>query len=240
MKLGVNIDHVATIRNARGGTHPSPIKAAEIAEKSGADSIVVHLREDRRHIKEKDIEYIIDNIKIPLQLEIAPTKFMFDFAINNNIRKVCIVPEKRKELTTEGGLDLEKNFKFLSKYIPKLVDKGIEVSLFIDSVIENIEIVKKLDVQIVEIHTGDYANSYNNNSKNTSLKKIKNIASLALKNNIRVRAGHGLTFDNVKNIVEIPGIEELNIGHFIIGEAILYGLENVILKMISIMKEGKK
>ena len=240
MKLGVNIDHVATIRNARGGTHPSPIRAAEIAEKSGADSIVVHLREDRRHIKEKDIEYIIHNIKIPLQLEIAPTEFMFDFAINNNIKKVCIVPEKRKELTTEGGLNLERNFKFLSKNLPKLIDRGIEVSLFIDAVIENIEIVKKLNIEVIEIHTGDYANSYNSDPENISLKKIKKMVSTALKNNVRVRAGHGLTFDNVKNIVEIPGIEELNIGHFIIGEAILYGLENVILKMISLMKEGKK
>ena len=235
MKLGVNIDHVATIRNARGGKHPSPIKAAEIAEKAGADSIVVHLREDRRHIKEQDIQYIIKNIKIPLQLEIAPTKFMFNFAISNNIKKVCIVPEKRKELTTEGGLDLNKNFKFLSANIPKLINNGIEVSLFIDPVAGNIENVKKLGVKAIEIHTGSYANTQNQKN-NIQLKKIKKIVKIALDNNISVRAGHGLTFENVKNIIKISGIEELNIGHFIIGEAIFYGLENVILKMIKLMK----
>ncbi len=239
MKLGVNIDHVATIRNARGGKHPSPKKAAEIAEKSGADSIVVHLREDRRHINERDIKNIIKNIKIPLQLEIAPTKFMFDFALKNNIKKLCIVPEKRKELTTEGGLDLNKNFKFLSKNIPKLIKQGIEVSLFIDPVISNIEIVKKLKVNAIEIHTGSYANSQNI-KKNTYLKQIKKIVRVALNNNISVRAGHGLNFENVKNIIKISGIEELNIGHFIIGEAIFYGLEDVILKMLNLMNELKK
>ena len=238
MKLGVNIDHVATIRNARGGLHPSPMKAAEIAEKAGADSIVVHLREDRRHIKEQDIKYIINNIKIPLQLEIAPTKFMFNFAINNNIKKVCIVPEKRKELTTEGGLDLNKNFKFLSKNLSKLINKGVEVSLFIDPVADNIEIIKKLGVRAIEIHTGSYANQ--RKSKNSSfLREIKKVVKLALDNDISVRAGHGLTFDNVKNIINISGIEELNIGHFIIGEAIFHGLENVIVKMLKLMKENK-
>ena len=239
MKLGVNIDHVATIRNARGGKHPSPIKAAEIAEKSGADSIVVHLREDRRHIKEKDIQYIIKNIKIPLQLEIAPTNFMFNYAINNNIKKVCIVPEKRKELTTEGGLDLNKNFKFLNSNLPKLINKGIVVSLFIDPIPDNIVIVKKLGVKAIEIHTGSYANSQNRKN-NIHLRKIKNIVKIALKNQIIVSAGHGLNLDNVENIIKISGIEELNIGHFIIGEAIFYGLENVILKMLNLMKAKKK
>ena len=239
MKLGVNIDHVATIRNARGGKHPSPIKAAEIAEKSGADSIVVHLREDRRHIKEKDIQYIIKNIKIPLQLEIAPTKFMFNYAINNNIKKVCVVPEKRKELTTEGGLDLNKNFKFLSSNLPKLINKGIEVSLFIDPIPDNIEIVKKLGIKAIEIHTGSYANNQNR-KHNTHLSNIKNVVKIAINNQISVSAGHGLNFDNAKDIIKISGIKELNIGHFIIGEAIFYGLENVILKMLSLMKKKKK
>ena len=236
MKLGVNIDHVATIRNARGGQHPSPIIAAEISEKAGADSIVVHLREDRRHIKEKDIQYIIKHIKIPLQLEIAPTKFMFNYAISNNIKKVCIVPEKRKELTTEGGLDLNKNFKFLNKNLPELINKGIEVSLFVDPNIENIEIVKELGVNAIEVHTGSYANS-NNRNKGVCLQKIKNIVKVAKNNHIIVSAGHGLNFDNVKNIIKISGIEELNIGHFIIGEAIFYGLENVILKMLKLMNK---
>lgn len=235
MKLGVNIDHVATIRNARGGVHPSPIKAALISEKSGADSIVVHLREDRRHIKEEDINLLLKNIKIPLQLEIAPTEFMFNFAIKNNIKKVCIVPEKRKELTTEGGLNLDNSFIFLSKNLPKLFKNNIEVSLFIDPEKENIEKVKKLNINSVEIHTGEYANA-KGSEEYKFLDDIKKLTNLALKENIRISAGHGLTFEKVKKIVLIKGIDELNIGHFIIGESIFYGLENVIKKMLNTIR----
>lgn len=235
MKLGVNIDHVATIRNARGGGHPSPLKAAQISEKSGADSIVVHLREDRRHIKEEDINLLLKNIKIPLQLEIAPTEFMFNFAIKNNIKKVCIVPEKRKELTTEGGLNLDNSFIFLSKNLPKLFKNNIEVSLFIDPEKENIEKVKKLNINSVEIHTGEYANA-KESEEYKFLDDIKNLTNLALKENIRISAGHGLTFEKVKKIVLIKGIDELNIGHFIIGESIFYGLENVIKKMLNTIR----
>ncbi len=235
MRLGVNIDHVATIRNARGGIHPSPMKAAEISEKAGADSIVVHLREDRRHIKEEDIRFIMNNIKIPLQLEIAPTEFMFDFAISNNIKKVCIVPEKRKELTTEGGLDLKSNFNFLNKRLPRLIKKNIDVSLFIDPNLDNIDLVKKLWINSVEIHTGNYANASQKNEM-VYLEEIKSMVELAKSNKIKVSAGHGLTFDKVKRIIAINGIEELNIGHFIIGESIFYGLENVIVKMLKLMR----
>ena len=235
MRLGVNIDHVATVRNARGGIHPSPMKAAEISEKAGADSIVVHLREDRRHIKEEDIRFIMNNIKIPLQLEIAPTEFMFDFAISNNIKKVCIVPEKRKELTTEGGLDLKSNFNFLNKRLPRLIKKNIDVSLFIDPNLDNIDLVKKLWINSVEIHTGNYANASQKNEM-VYLEEIKSMVELAKSNKIKVSAGHGLTFDKVKRIIAINGIEELNIGHFIIGESIFYGLENVIVKMLKLMR----
>ena len=235
MKLGVNIDHVATIRNARGGGHPSPLKAAQISEKSGADSIVVHLREDRRHIKEEDINLLLKNIKIPLQLEIAPTEFMFNFAIKNNIKKVCIVPEKRKELTTEGGLNLDNSFIFLSKNLPKLFKNNIEVSLFIDPEQENIEKIKKLNISSVEIHTGEYANA-KESEEYKFLDDIKKLTNLALKENIRISAGHGLTFEKVKKIVLIKGIDELNIGHFIIGESVFYGLENVIKKMLNIIR----
>ena len=235
INLGVNIDHVATIRNARGGIHPSPMKAAEISEKAGADSIVVHLREDRRHIKEEDIRFIMNNIKIPLQLEIAPTEFMFDFAISNNIKKVCIVPEKRKELTTEGGLDLKSNFNFLNKRLPRLIKKNIDVSLFIDPNLDNIDLVKKLWINSVEIHTGNYANASQKNEM-VYLEEIKSMVELAKSNKIKVSAGHGLTFDKVKRIIAINGIEELNIGHFIIGESIFYGLENVIVKMLKLMR----
>ena len=234
MRLGVNIDHVATIRNARGGIHPSPMKAAEISEKAGADSIVVHLREDRRHIKEEDIRFIINNIRIPLQLEIAPTEFMFDFAISNNIKKVCIVPEKRKELTTEGGLDLKSNFNFLNMRLPRLIKKNIDVSLFIDPNLDNIDLVKKLGINSVEIHTGNYANA-SQKDEMVYLEEIKSIVEFAKSNKIKVSAGHGLTFDKVKRIIAINGIEELNIGHFIIGESIFYGLENVIVKMLKLM-----
>ncbi|MBF96512.1 MAG: Pyridoxine 5'-phosphate synthase [Alphaproteobacteria bacterium MarineAlpha9_Bin4] len=239
MKLGVNIDHVATIRNARGGVHPSPLKAALISEKSGADSIVVHLREDRRHIKEEDIRFLINNINIPLQLEIAPTEFMFNFAIANNIKKVCIVPEKRKELTTEGGLDINNNFEFLKENINKLTNNGIEVSLFIDPILSNIKKIKKLDVKSVEIHTGNYANAAESEEK-FFLKEIIKIVELANSEQIVVSAGHGLTYEKVKKIINIPGIKELNIGHFIIGEAIFYGLENVIFKMLKLMREKDK
>ena len=239
MKLGVNIDHVATIRNARGGSHPSPIKAAQVSEKAGADSIVVHLREDRRHIKEEDIKYISDNIKIPLQLEIAPTEFMFNFALLNNIKKICIVPEKRRELTTEGGLELNSSFKFLNRHIPTLINKGIEVSLFIDPILSNIDLVKELGVNAIELHTGNFANALEKD-ESLFISEIIEMTNKATKKQISVSAGHGLTFEKVKKIVNISGIEELNIGHFIIGEAIFYGLENVILKMLKIIRDSKQ
>ena len=159
MRLGVNIDHVATLRNARGGVHPDPIKAAIISEEAGADLIVAHLREDRRHINEDDIENIIKNIKIPLQLEVAPTNFMFNFVIKNNIKKVCVVPEKRQELTTEGGLNIEYNLNFLRSNLPSLLENNIEVSLFLDPSIENVNACKELGINAIEFHTGEIANS---------------------------------------------------------------------------------
>ena len=177
----------------------------------------------------------MNNIKIPLQLEIAPTEFMFDFAISNNIKKVCIVPEKRKELTTEGGLDLKSNFNFLNKRLPRLIKKNIDVSLFIDPNLDNIDLVKKLWINSVEIHTGNYANASQKNEM-VYLEEIKSMVELAKSNKIKVSAGHGLTFDKVKRIIAINGIEELNIGHFIIGESIFYGLENVIVKMLKLMR----
>ena len=234
MKLGVNIDHVATIRNARGGQHPSPTIAAEIAEKAGADSIVVHLREDRRHIKEKDIQYIIKHIKIPLQLEIAPTKFMFNYAISNNIKKVCIVPEKRQELTTEGGLNIKYNFNFLKEMLPTLHKKKIEVSLFLDPDIENIDVCKELGVNAIEFHTGEIANTFGEEEK-FLINKLENVIKYAATLGISNRAGHGLNFDKTKKIINIKFLEELNIGHFIIGESIFYGLSEVVKKMKKII-----
>ena len=234
MRLGVNIDHVATVRNARGGEHPDPVKAGIIAEKSGADLLVVHLREDRRHIKEGDVINILKKINIPLQLEIAPTNFMFDFAIKNKISKVCIVPEKRQELTTEGGLDIESNYDFLKKNLPELFKNKIEVSLFTDTRIENINLSKSLGINAIEFHTGDFANAPEE-SENKYLNSLKKAIKYASSKGISVRAGHGLTYEKVTKIINIKNISELNIGHFIIGESIFYGLETVIKKMKKII-----
>ena len=238
MRLGVNIDHVATIRNARGGKHPNPLDAANIVEKAGADLIVVHLREDRRHIRENDIDNILKNIKIPLQLEIAPTLEMFEFSIKKNIKKICIVPEKRQEITTEGGLDIKKNYDFLSKHLNKLFEKNIEVSLFIDPNNNSVELSKKLGINAIELHTGCFANASSKKEK-MELDKIIKTTDYAKNENLSVRAGHGLTYDKVKEILKVKNIEELNIGHFLIGEAIFDGLEKVVKKMKYLIKNGK-
>ena len=230
MRLGVNIDHVATLRNARGGIHPDPIKAAIISEESGADLIVAHLREDRRHINEDDIANIIKNINIPLQLEVAPTNFMFNFAIKNNIKKVCIVPEKRQELTTEGGLNIEYNLSFLKKNLQSLFENNIEVSLFLDPDKENVNACKELGVNAIEFHTGEIANS-NGEEEKTLIKKLENVIEYSVTRGISARAGHGLNFEKTEKIINIKYLEELNIGHFIIGESIFYGLSEVVKKM---------
>ena len=200
MRLGVNIDHVATLRNARGGIHPDPIKAAVISEKAGADLIVAHLREDRRHINEDDIANIIKSINIPLQLEVAPTSFMFNFAIRNNIKKVCIVPEKREELTTEGGLNIKYNFNFLKEMLPNLYKNDIEVSLFLDPDIQNIDLCKELGVNAIEFHTGEIANTFGEKEK-FLINKLKDVIEYTATLGISVRAGHGLNFDKTKKII---------------------------------------
>ncbi len=234
MRLGVNIDHVATLRNARGGIHPNPIKAAIISEKAGADLIVAHLREDRRHINEDDIANIIKNINIPLQLEIAPTNFMLNFAIKNNIKKVCIVPEKRQELTTEGGLNIKYNFNFLKENLPKLFKNNIEVSLFLDPDIDNINMCIELGVKAIEFHTGEISNA-NEEEEKALINKLDNVIAYAGTQGISSRAGHGLNFEKTKKIINIKYLEELNIGHFIIGESIFYGLSDVVKKMKAII-----
>ena len=200
MRLGVNIDHVATLRNARGGIHPDPIKAAIISEKAGADLIVAHLREDRRHINEEDIANIIKSINIPLQLEVAPTSFMFNFVIKNNIKKVCIVPEKRQELTTEGGLNIKYNFNFLREMLPNLYKNNIEVSLFLDPLKENIGVCKELGVNAIEFHTGEIANAFGEKEKSL-INKLKNVIEYASTQGISIRAGHGLNFDKTKKLL---------------------------------------
>ncbi|MAH89588.1 MAG: pyridoxine 5'-phosphate synthase [Pelagibacterales bacterium] len=234
MRLGVNIDHVATIRNARGGFHPDPIRAAMIAEAAGADLIVAHLREDRRHINEKDISNIIRNINIPLQLEIAPTNYMIKFAIKSKIKKVCIVPEKREELTTEGGLNISYNFNFLKENLLNLFRNDIEVSLFLDPNVENINLSLELGVNAIEFHTGEIANA-SGSEEMTLIKKFEAVVEYAISKNISIRAGHGLNYEKTKKIINCKNIEEINIGHFIIGESIFYGLSDVIKKMKKII-----
>ncbi len=240
MRLGINIDHVATIRNARGSLHPDPVKAAKIAEKSGADGITAHLREDRRHISDKDIKDLKDNIGIPLNLEIAPTEEMLEIALESRPERVCLVPEKRLEVTTEGGLELlnisDKNKSFIHNIINQCKVANIDVSLFIDPDIKQIEAAKSLGVNIVELHTGEYCNSLN---KLKELKRIKNAVIYAEDVNLEVHAGHGLNFENVQEIAKIKYIKELNIGHFLIGESIFMGLESVIKQMRNIIDASR-
>jgi pyridoxine 5-phosphate synthase len=231
IRLGVNIDHVATIRNARGGAHPDPVQAAIIAQKSGADGITIHLREDRRHIRDNDLIRLKKAIKLPINLEMAPTKEMLKIALKTKPNAVCIVPEKRREITTEGGLDLLKNFNEIFKIVKEIKKKNILVSLFIDPNEKQIKAAKKMFADIIEIHTGEFCHKKNQKEKNAEFIKIKKCAELAETIGLECHAGHGLDYEDAKKIATIPQIKELNIGHFIIGEAIFYGLEKVIKKM---------
>ena len=236
-KLGVNIDHVATIRNARGENYPDPLKVALIAEKCGADSITLHLREDRRHIRDTDLINIRKKIKIPLNLEMAPTNEMLKIAIKYKPSFVCIVPEKRKEITTEGGLNLKKNEVYLKNIIKKLKENNIRVTLFINPKKTDVNLSKKLGANCVELHTGKFCNLFN---KNGNIKKeylkIRNAAILSEKNGLDVHAGHGLTYKSAKIISKIKHIKEYNIGHFIIAESLFVGLKNSIKKFKAILK----
>ena len=238
VRLGVNIDHVATIRNARGEDYPSPLRAAMLAEKYGANSVTIHLREDRRHIKEKDLEEIKKTIKIPLNLEIAPIKEMIKISLKYKPNYVCIVPEKRREITTEGGLNIKKNSILIKKIIKKLKNKNIRTSLFVEPNITDIKIAKKIQADCVEIHTGKICNLHN---KKKSIKKefyrIKKSVDLANTIGLEVHAGHGITFSSAKILSKIKGIKEFNIGHFIIGESIFIGIRDSIRKFKNILKQ---
>ncbi len=231
IRLGVNIDHVATVRNARGENYPSPLKAALLSEKYGAHSITIHLREDRRHINDKDLKSIISKLNIPLNLEIAATKEMLRIALRHRPSFVCIVPEKRKELTTEGGLNLNYKKVFLKNIIKNLKKRGIRVSLFIEPKKKDIESAKELGANCIEIHTGKICNLINKNKPySNELKKIKNSAFYAHKIGLEVHAGHGLTFKSAKILSKVKLISEFNIGHFLIGQSIFIGLSKVIKK----------
>jgi len=238
LRLGVNIDHVATIRNARGGDHPDPVKAALIAAQSGADGITAHLREDRRHIRDDDLERLVAALTIPLNLEMAATDEMLEIALRYKPHAACIVPERREERTTEGGLDAAGQDNYLMPFVEKLAAANIRVSLFIEPDPRQIEAAIRLKAPVVEFHTGRYAH-LEGAARADELRRIADAAALARKNGIEPHAGHGLTFDNVTPIAAIPQIAELNIGHFLIGEAIFEGLEGSVSKMRSLMDAAR-
>ena len=230
-RLGVNIDHVATIRNARGTFHPDPLTIAKHVTKCGAHSVTIHLREDRRHIKDIDVIKICKNKKIITNLEISLNKKIINIALKNKPNFICIVPEKRKEVTTEGGLNLSKNTKKIKKIISKFKKKKIRTSLFIDPNLKDIKFAKELNADCVELHTGKISNLIKNNKNHShEYKKIMKCCVLANKIGLEVHAGHGLDYKTTTILSRVKEIQEFNIGHFIIGESIVHGLKNTIKK----------
>nr|WP_062788077.1 pyridoxine 5'-phosphate synthase [Novosphingobium capsulatum] len=236
LRLGVNIDHVATIRNARGGDHPDPVRAAQIVADVGGDGITAHLREDRRHIRDEDLARIQAATNLPLNLEMAATDEMLAIALRHKPHACCIVPERREERTTEGGLDAAGQHNRLAPIVSRLADAGIRVSLFIAPDARQIEAAMKLGAPVVELHTGEYAHA-EGEARASELKRLADMAALAAKNGIEPHAGHGLTYDNVQPVAAIPQLAELNIGHYLIGEAIFVGLEAAVRRMRTLMDE---
>jgi pyridoxine 5-phosphate synthase len=238
LRLGVNIDHVATIRNARGGDHPDPVRAAFAAAAAGADGITAHLREDRRHITDEDISRLTEKLTIPLNLEMAATEEMLEIALRHRPHAACIVPEKREERTTEGGLDAAGQDNHLYPFVARLGDAGIRVSLFIEPDPRQIAAAARLGAPVVEFHTGRYAH-LEGEERAEELRRIADAAALAVKNGIEAHAGHGLSFDNVFAIAAIPHLAELNIGHFLVGEAIFTGFEASVGRMRDLMDAAR-
>jgi pyridoxine 5-phosphate synthase len=238
LRLGVNIDHVATIRNARGGVHPDPIRAAHMAWAAGADGITAHLREDRRHISDRDIERLMSEIRLPLNLEMAATSEMVDIACRHRPHAACIVPERREERTTEGGLDAFGQQSILTPLVSQLRDAGIRVSLFIEASIQQMDAALAIGAPVVEIHTGAYCDAVGP-AQAHELERIQKAAAYAHQIGLECHAGHGLSFDTVNPIAAIPTIAELNIGHFLIGEAIFIGLNPAILQMRDLMNRAR-
>jgi pyridoxine 5-phosphate synthase len=231
----VNIDHVATLRQVRGTPYPDPVTAASLAELAGAHGITVHLREDRRHIQERDLNILRDTVKTILNLEMAPTQEMVEFAIKIKPHMVTLVPEKREEKTTEGGLEVQKNKEILIPIIQRLKEEGIKVNLFVNPDQETINMAKEIGADGVELHTGDYCNAFSPSDQEKELERIKESAKIAKKQGLDVAAGHGLYYYNVAPIAAIPEIEELNIGHGIISRAVLVGIERAIQDMFDAM-----
>ena len=238
LRLGVNIDHVATVRNARGGAYPDPVRAALLAEQAGADGITAHLREDRRHITDDDIDRLMAALTVPLNLEMAATAEMLAIALRHRPHAACIVPEKREERTTEGGLDAAGQHNHLAPIVAALVDAGVRVSLFVEPEPRQIEAALLLGAPVVEFHTGRYAELAGADVA-VELSRLADAAALAAKNGIEPHAGHGLTFDNVAAVAAIPQIAELNIGHFLVGEAIFAGLGESVTRMRTLMDDAR-
>jgi len=242
LRLGVNIDHVATVRNARGSNYPDPLRAAQMAEKAGADGITAHLREDRRHILDRDIEALSTGINIPLNFEMAATPEMQQIALSHKPHAVCLVPEKREERTTEGGLDVARDEAALGAYIAPLRDSGSRVSLFIAADKPQIDAAARIGAAVIELHTGAYCDAHSEGrfaDRDAELARVAEMASYATMLGLEVHAGHGLTYETVKPIAALPEIMELNIGHFLIGEAIFSGLEMAIHRMRALMDEAR-
>lgn len=235
-RLGVNIDHVATVRQARGVQYPDPVAAAILVELAGADGIVCHLREDRRHIQDRDLHLLRKTIQTQLNLEMAATEEMIRIALNTKPDIVTLVPERREELTTEGGLDVLKNHRSLKKAIQRLQRGGISVSLFVDPDKDQIKAAEEVGANAIEIHTGHYCDAQTHSLQDEELKRILDAVAEASHRNLRIAAGHGLNYVNVKRIAEIKEIEELNIGHSIIARAVLVGLDRAVREMLALIK----
>ncbi len=242
LRLGLNIDHVATVRNARGGPHPDPVRAAALAEAAGADGITIHLREDRRHIRDGDLEAIRKATRLPINLEMAATQEMLAIATRFKPHAACLVPEKREERTTEGGLDVAGLHNQIAPIVRALKEAGSRVSLFIEPESSQLAVAEALSAPVVEFHTGRYAELWLEGDEAgvaRELERLKRAAKEAVQRGIEPHAGHGLTFDNVKPIAAIPELAELNIGHFLIGEAIFTGLETAVKRMRALMDEAR-
>lgn len=242
LRLGVNIDHVATVRNARGSAYPDPIRAAKIAEEAGADGITAHLREDRRHISDADIEGLMASLTTPLNFEMAATAEMQSIALRHKPHAVCIVPEKREERTTEGGLEVAREENRLAHFIAPLLEAGCRVSIFIAADQRQIEAAHRIGAQVIELHTGAYCDFHAEGrfaERDAELERLRKMASFAHSLGLEVHAGHGLTYDTVQPIAAFPEVMELNIGHFIIGEAIFRGLGPSIQEMRRLMDEAR-
>ena len=238
LKLGVNIDHVATLRQARGGEEPDPLQAARVALKAGADGIVVHLREDRRHINEGDVRKLRQAVTTNLNLEMSIAPEIVDIAVDIKPDQATLVPEKRKELTTEGGLDVAAGKEEIGKAVKRLQKEGIKVSLFIDPDDIQVKAASEVGADLIELHTGSFANAADQKTRNQQLEKLSRATDLAIKSGLKVAAGHGLNYQNVRQVAGIKGIEELNIGHSIISRGVFTGLDKAIREMLELIRDA--